>query len=72
MKPLPFAFIMGAVAATLYFMLPAVIDSFKPVQEALSPPSRFEVVDQYENCSVVRYARSNLAEYKYFLHCPVI
>lgn len=72
MNPLPFAFLMGAATATLFFMVPTVIDTFREHQEALSPPSRFEVVDQYKGCSVVRYAQSNMAEYKYFLHCPNI
>ena len=30
----------------------------------------FEVVDKYKECDVVRYAPHQVAEYKYFLHCP--
>ena len=39
--------------------------------EAQSTPSnkRFEVVDTYKGCDVVRWSYGNLAEYKYFLHC---
>ena len=31
--------------------------------------SSFEVVDQYKECDVVRYAPHQVAEYKYFLYC---
>ena len=31
---------------------------------------KFEVVDTYKGCDVVRYAPHQAAEYKYFLHCP--
>jgi hypothetical protein len=35
-----------------------------------SPPDqKFEVVDTYKNCDVVRWTQSNFAEYKYFLDC---
>jgi hypothetical protein len=36
-----------------------------------SPPpnTKFEVVDNYKGCDVVRWTQSNFAEYKYFLHC---
>jgi len=35
-----------------------------PINEA-----SFEVVDQYKECDVVRYAPHQVAEYKYFLYC---
>lgn len=31
--------------------------------------SSFEVVDQYKECDVVRYAPQQTATYKYFLYC---
>ena len=34
------------------------------------PTSNFEVVAKYENCNVVQWSASNMATYKYFLHCP--
>lgn len=36
-----------------------------------SPPQdqRFEVVDEYKGCDVIRYSPSNTANYKYFLDC---
>jgi hypothetical protein len=35
-----------------------------PINEA-----SFEVVDQYKECDVVRYAPHQVAEYKYFMYC---
>ena len=29
-----------------------------------------EVVDTYKDCDIVRWNHHQLAEYKYFLHCP--
>ena len=34
------------------------------------PETRFEVIDKYKECDVVRYAPHQVAEYKYFLYCP--
>ena len=34
-----------------------------------SPEQKFEVVDFYEGCSVVRYTPEGNARYAYFLHC---
>ena len=39
-----------------------------------SPPkgvtiTRFQIVDKYKGCDVVRWEQAGLAEYKYFLHC---
>ena len=33
------------------------------------PPQKFEVVDTYNNCEVVRYTPVNSARYHYFLDC---
>lgn len=35
----------------------------------LAPKEKFEVIDQYENCKVVRYLLENKADYVYFLDC---
>ena len=32
-------------------------------------PSRFQIVDKYKGCDVVRWEQKGLAEYKYFLDC---
>jgi hypothetical protein len=34
------------------------------------PSSKFEVVDNYKGCDVVRYNAGNISTYKYFLKCP--
>ena len=40
------------------------------VESKPSPPEKkFEVVDTYKGCDVVRWNAHNLAEYKYFLYC---
>ena len=36
---------------------------------AVHKPSA-EVVDTYKDCDIVRWNHHQLAEYKYFLHCP--
>jgi hypothetical protein len=33
------------------------------------PPQKFEEVNTYKNCKVVRYTPSNSAHYHYFLDC---
>jgi hypothetical protein len=52
---------------TLFFVFFVADDPVKPQTE---PKSKFEVVDSYENCNVVRYDDAKMATYKYFLHCP--
>jgi hypothetical protein len=32
-------------------------------------PTKPEVVDTYENCDIIRWSTSKMAEYKYFLYC---
>jgi len=42
----------------------------KWIDEHPSPPGqRFQVVDTYKGCSVVRYTPEGSARYAYFLHC---
>ncbi len=38
-------------------------------KEQTAPPQKFEVVDTYKNCEVVRYTPHNSAHYNYFLDC---
>jgi hypothetical protein len=40
-------------------------EDVKPVE----PDQKFEVVDTYKGCEVVRWTNNQLAEYKYFLDC---
>ena len=57
---------LGASAVFIIIML--VLAHFssggKPINEA-----SFEVVDNYKECDIVRYAPHQVAEYKYFLYC---
>ena len=34
-----------------------------------SQPTEPTVVDTYENCDIIRWSSSSMAEYKYFLKC---
>ncbi len=47
---------------------------FLPIYLAITetteePPQKFEEVDTYKNCVVVRYTPPNSAHYHYFLDC---
>jgi len=61
---------VGVFAATsivfifILLVLAKVASGDKPITSA-----SFEVVDQYKECDVVRYAPHQVAEYKYFLYC---
>ena len=62
-------FLRGAglvVAVMAVFILFIVLSNqtFKPSQ-----PTEPEVVDTYENCDIIRWSTSQMAEYKYFLKC---
>jgi hypothetical protein len=61
-------FLQGAgivVFVVAVFIGLVLISGGKPINE-----ETFEVVDKYKECDVVRYAPHQVAEYKYFLHCP--
>ncbi len=62
----------GFCLAGLWFMAPAIVEGFrtKPA-EAAPPQSNFTVIEQYKGCDVVQWSYGMLAEYKYFLHCPL-
>ena len=62
--------VTGFCLAALYFMAPAILDSFKQPEEPqpVASKSNFEVVDTYKGCEVVRWG-NGFADYKYFLHC---
>ena len=57
--------VVGAFAAFIVVMI--VLAQISTNGEPLK--SSFEVVDQYKECDVVRYAPHQVAEYKYFLYC---
>ena len=57
-----------AGASAIFIIILLVLAYFASGGEPLKPS--FEVVDKYKECDVVRYAPHQVAEYKYFLHCP--
>jgi|GEM_PF-3756725 hypothetical protein len=65
----------GFCLACLYFMVPAILESFKqPEAQAVAEPvekhGTFTVVSEYKGCDLVQWQYNMLSEYKYFLHCP--
>jgi hypothetical protein len=58
--------VLGMSSLTLFYMINIALDT---KEQPITPKTNFEVVDQYKGCDVVRWTQSNLAEYKYFLHC---
>jgi len=63
----------GFCLASLYFMTPAILESFKqPEAQPVASKSNFEIVDtySYENrtCSVIRYTNPSTT-WVYFLDC---
>jgi hypothetical protein len=47
-----------------------IIDPTNSFESQPSPPDqKFEVVDTYKGCDVVRYTPDNSARYTYFLDC---
>jgi hypothetical protein len=61
-----FGVVLGMSSLTLFYMVGVALDTKEPEQ----PKSNFEVVDKYKNCDLVRWTSHQLADYKYFLHCP--
>jgi hypothetical protein len=62
------AVLLGVIVGMGLLSLLVVInpgEDVKPVE----PDQKFEVVDTYKGCEVVRWTNNQLAEYKYFLHC---
>lgn len=60
----------GVLAAFFLSMFYVFIQDDDPKTQPFTPKSNFEVVDTYKGCDLVRWTSSQLAEYKYFLHCP--
>ena len=52
--------VMGSIFLLFYTMKP---------NQPTPPDQKFEVVDTYRGCSVVRYSPTNAARYTYFLDC---
>ena len=58
--------VLGMSFITLFYMVNVALDTKEPEQ----PKSKFEVVDKYKDCDLLRWTDNQLAEYKYLLHCP--
>lgn len=65
-------FARGGLAALIVpgviFIIVLIAGSPQSPPKGVESP-RFEVVDKYKGCDVVRWEQKGLAEYKYFLHC---
>ena len=62
------AVLLGVIVGMGFLSLFMVInpgEDVKPVE----PDQKFEVVDTYKGCDVVRYTPTNAALYTYFLDC---
>ena len=51
------------------FVLLIYIQNPEPSPQKGVTTTRFQIVDEYKGCDVVRWEQKGLAEYKYFLHC---
>jgi hypothetical protein len=61
------AIIVVLVLGFLAFLMNAAANWLESQPSA--PDQKFEVVDIYRGCSVVRYSPTNAARYSYFLDC---
>lgn len=59
-------FTIGVIGVTILFI--AFISTPESPQNGVEESPRFEVVDQYKNCDVVRYTDPS-NRYRYFLDC---
>jgi hypothetical protein len=58
-------FVLGFTSATVLTLINTAI-----TVEPKELGNRFEVVDKYRNCNVVKWNGGNYREYKFFLDCP--
>jgi hypothetical protein len=54
----------------IFFPIYLVIKETTKETSKEPPQPKFEVVDKYEGCDVVRYDPGSIETYKYFLKCP--
>jgi hypothetical protein len=57
----------GGILTLLLIM--ASIHGVLSIDNSKEPPQKFEVVDTYKGCEVVRYTPPSSAHYHYFLDC---
>ncbi len=58
-----------ALFTSLFVVLISGLNTTNKRASETKPEERFQVVDQYGPCEVVRYAPKNGANYAYFLDC---
>jgi hypothetical protein len=53
------------------FLLAFLMNGFANLLESqpLPPNQKFEVIEQYKGCDVIRYTPDHSARYTYFLNC---
>jgi|GEM_PF-2537310 hypothetical protein len=62
------AVLLGVIVGMGLLSLLMVINPGEDVKPS-PPDQKFEVVDTYKGCEVVKYTDSSMATYKYFLDC---
>ena len=62
------AVLLGVIVGMGFLSLFMVINPGEDVKPT-EPEQKFEVVDAYKECDVVRYTPDNSARYSYFLDC---
>jgi hypothetical protein len=58
-----------ALVTSLFVVLISGLNTINERASKTKPEERFQVVDQYGPCEVVRYAPRNGGNYAYFLDC---
>lgn len=61
-----FAVGLGIVGVFMLFVITLGLQDSPPNKDS---SSRFQIVDKYRGCDIVRWEQKGLAEYKYFLDC---
>jgi hypothetical protein len=60
--------LVALVVPGVIFIIVLITSNLQSPQKGVESP-RFEVVDKYKGCDVVRWEQKGFAEYKYFLDC---
>ena len=62
-----FTLAVAIILVTVVSFATVILYNPKPTES--KPTTSARVVDTYDGCDIVQWSQSNLAEYKYFLHC---
>ncbi|WJZ48215.1 hypothetical protein [Synechococcus phage DSL-LC02] len=69
MRAVVLGVVLGMSSLSLIYMIGVALDT-QPQPQSETPKSKFEVVDKYKNCDLLRWSDNQLADYKYILYCP--